>query len=222
MTIGSASQLSTMLAQMLYGQHHAASNGITGSNALSSPPGASQEGGMLSTIMQALQQVGVTGSQTGSGASSGSSSTPSSTQQSESQALQSFVQSLFAALQSQSGTTGASQGTAATTAAGLSGTSHGHGHRRGAHIQQGLQSLIQQLQSSSATSATSSTATTAANTSATSASSSSLTSLQQSFNNLVSAFGASTGNPATLGSFLNTLASDLGTKSTGNLLSVQA
>lgn len=97
------------------------------------------------------------------------------------QALASFMQSLLAALQSQN-----MQG------AGQQGHHHHHGGgvAGASGIQSGLQDLIQQLSSSNASSSSADTA------------------LQQSFQNLLSANGAS-GNQATLGSFLQTLSQNL-------------
>lgn len=209
MTIGSTSQLSALLAQMLNGSHPGSTVPGSGSHTLALMPGSVHQGGLTSAVLQALRQIGVTGAGPASTVpdSSSTAAGPSSTRSSGSLALQSFMQTLLAALQPQGG----------GAAFPLGG--HGLGGREsadqvgGGRIAHRLQSLIQELQAPSRTAAPPS-----------SSASSALASLQQSFNQLVSALGSpGGGNSASLGSFLNSLATDLAAKpSTGNLVSVQA
>lgn len=192
-----------------------------GDNDASGVSRASGNGGRFaSAIGQALSQLGV---------SSGSSSTASdptsnAATQDPQQALAAFMQNLFASLQSQGGgqTTAANGGTdsdgdrdgsgAASAVSGVSGSRHHGGHHGGglSKIENGLQNLMQQISSSSA-SATDSTASDSAS-----------SPLQQSFQNLLAADGAS-GSNVTLTSFLQTLAQNLqGATPTGNVVSTQA
>ncbi|MGH8149782.1 MAG: hypothetical protein ACRETB_07410 [Steroidobacteraceae bacterium] len=224
MTIGSTSQLSTLLAQMLNANRQAGTVPGAGSSTVSPSTGSTHQGGLTSAVLQALQQIGVSGAAPSSTASTSSSTATgtSSTQTSGSLALQSFMQSLLAALQPQGGS--------ASFPVGANGHGHSHGGRHGGghsgsgRIEQGLQSLIQELQSPSATSATGTSSTSGTSgVPSTSSSSSALASLQQSFNQLLSTLGSGSGNSASLGSFLNTLSTDLASKpATGNLVSVQA
>ena len=233
MTITNVPELSSMLSKLgLYG--NAAQPGSTGSvysGAASLLPTSSSQGGLLTTVVQALSQIGVSGAQSvlAAGSSSASSATSSGTssgasQQNASQALRSFMQSLFAALQAQAAAGGTQHGAnAASSGSGTGGHRHGHGHGHAGGG--GLQSLIQQLSASTsaastATSASSSSSGTAAATTA--AANATVASLQQSFGSLVTALGGS-GGEASLGNFLNALASDLAAGAhTGNLVSTQA
>jgi hypothetical protein len=227
MTIANVSELNGALSKLgLYGS--AAQPGSTGSLSANSsgllPSSSSQGGSLASTIMQALSQIGVSGTQSALGAaatngspgSSGSSGSSTGSTQNSSQALKSFMQSLFAALQAQAAASASQHGASAASSGTSNSGGHGHGrgHRHGGGG--GLQSLIQQL---SASSSTSSSATSSATSTAASAQ---LSSLQQSFNSLVSTVGGS-GSQASLSNFLTTLASDLSPAAhTGNLVSTQA
>ena len=172
----------------------------------------------ISAINQALSQIGVAGTSDSSSAAAGSSST--STQ--DPQAIRTFMHDLFAAMRSQ----GSGQQTAPASGtdsdgdndnsgvAGVTGTSR-RGYGVGG-IENKLQSLIQQLSSASpSASGSDSIGTTSPNNSA-------LTTLQQDFQNLMNAQGAS-GSQATLGSFLQTLVQNLhNANPAGNIVSTQA
>lgn len=170
-------------------------------------------GRFANALVQALSQIGVStpSSSTSSGTSSSSSTstatdgTTTSTQDPQ-QALSAFMHDLFAALQAQ-GTTagnqatsgtdsdGDSDGSSATDTSGASGKGHRY-HGGGLNATQDkLQSLIQQLSSSSSTSSTGTIDPTT-------------TGLQQDFQNLLTSLGA-TGNQTSLASFLQTISSNL-------------
>ncbi|HUW29905.1 MAG TPA: hypothetical protein VMV97_15015 [Sulfuriferula sp.] len=196
-----------------------------GDNDASGVSRASGNGGRFaSAISQALSQLGVSSGSSSTTASTASDPTSSAATQDPQQALAAFMQNLFASLQSQGGgqTTAANGGTdsdgdrdgsgAASAVSGASGSRHHGGHHGGglSKIESGLQNLMQQI-SSSGTSATDSTASDSAS-----------SPLQQSFQNLLAADGAS-GSNVTLTSFLQTLAQNLqGATPTGNVVSTQA
>jgi hypothetical protein len=115
------------------------------------------------------------------------------------------MQTLMAALQAQS------SGDTSKTDSHSTGSASATGNKgRHPNIEADLQSLIQQLTSSTTS------------TSDTSASDSALSSLQQKFQGLLSALGDS-GSNATLGNFLQALASNLqGSVSSGNVVNAQA
>jgi hypothetical protein len=140
------------------------------------------------------------------------------------------MQNLFAALQGQSGTQGptpgsspqtdnANSGNGTSAVAGTSGGHHHHHHGGGmGKLESGLQNLIQQLSTSSGQSGTG----TSTSDSDSGASGSTLDALQESFNNLLGAEGAS-GSNATLSSFLQSLAQNLqGASTAGNVVATQA
>jgi hypothetical protein len=192
--------------------------------------GAVGGGKFASAISQALTQLGVTPAT----ASNSSDASGTSTSQDPQQALASFMQSLFAALHAQSGTQAATSNnsaadnssavgsvTSATTTtnnnavAGTAGEGHHHHHGGGGmgKLEGGLQNLIQQLSSSGQDASGSSTSS--------SSSSSTLDALQQSFNNLLSADGAS-GSNVSLTSFLQSLSQGLeGAPATGNVVTTK-
>lgn len=205
----------------------ATSKDCDGDNDGSRVSSASGRGGKFaSAITQALAQLGVSAPSAGS--TSGTSGASSA--QDPKQALTSFMQNLFAALQSQNGTpaaasSGSASGTSAsgagantsvdgtTTGAAAATTGHGHHHHGGggmSKLESGLQSLSQQLSSSSG------------QTTSGGPSNPSLDALQQSFNNLLSADGAS-GSNATLNAFLQSLSQSLhGAPTTGNVVTTKA
>ena len=162
-------------------------------------------GGFATAIEATLAQLSG-GSASGTSADSSASSSSS---QDPSQAEQAFAQSLFSALQSQFGgqqqnsTTNAT-GTQSTSGAnGASGHHHHHHGGGGGRLASALDSLSQQLGSSS------------------DSTDSSASDLQTSFNNLLTATGQS-GSSATLPQFLQSLAQNLQNgSSSGNLLNVQ-
>ena len=212
MSIANVSDVNATLSKLgLYGHAAQPGSGSLCGGSGSSAAEAAQGGGLASTVIQALSQIGVTGAQSALGsASSGSSSSGSASSGSTtkaSQAFKSFMQQLFSVLQSQAAANSATSSASAASATS-SGGKHHHGHGQGG----GLQSLIQQLSASS----------TAASSATSTAASANLASLQQSFNNLVSAVGGS-GTKANLNSFLTALANDLSPAAhTGNLVSTQA
>ena len=241
MTITHVPELNSTLWRLgLYGNA-----GQPGSTAPSSPGAASllsgtpaQAGGFAGAIVQALSQMGVPGAQSalsgspasasssssgsaGASGSAGSSGTPGSS--SASRALHSFMQTLLAALQAQAVASSNQHGVSAASALapGASGHRHSHAHPGGG----GLQSLIQELSASSsaATTVTSSAAGSApSGTNTASVANARLMALQQSFNNLVSSVGGSSGQ-ASLGTFLTTLANDLSSGApTANLVNTHA
>jgi hypothetical protein len=184
---------------------------------VSGSSGAPARGSFAAAINQALSQIGVSGSAapTASGATS--------TTQDPLQALGKFMHNLFAALQSQGGSQpAAAQGGADSdgdndggAASGVSGATGGGRQHGGGSLASKLQGLIQQLSASSGDTSSSAA-------SGTANPDSTLAALQQSFQNLVSAQGAS-GSQATLGSFLQTLAQDLpGASPAGNIVRTQA
>lgn len=186
-------------------------------------------GGFINALATALSQIGI--NSTSSSSSNGDSSSSSSSQN-PAQALVSFLQDLMAALQSQNGgqlptSTGTdsdndNDGSSASTIGGTSG--HHHHHNR---LEANLQGLIQQLSSSSSnstasTSTDASTSTTNSAISGSSTTSSTLSSLQQSFQNLLTAYG-DTGNSTSLQNFLQAFANNLdGSKPVGKVLQTQA
>ncbi len=203
----------------------------TGSSAGS--VGAAGSGKFADAIQDALSQLGVSTNGTSSTASSSASSGTSdaAAAQDPQQALSAFAQSLFAALQAQSGgkagnsSNGNSSGSSASGANAISGASGGgggHHHHHGGggvgKLESGLQNLIQQLSSSPGQDVTGSGT---SDSSSSSSANSSLGALQQSFNNLLSADGAS-GSSATLSNFLQSLSQNLvGAPATGNVVSTR-
>jgi hypothetical protein len=207
------------------------SDGDNNGNSISGVAGSG--GKFASAISQALTQLGVTSP----AASSNSNATDTSTAQDPQQALASFMQSLFAALHAQSGTqtatsnnstsdnsstvgavTSTTAATSSNAVAGKSGEGHHHHHGGGgmSKLEGGLQNLIQQLSSSGQSASDSSTSTSDSN-----SSNSTLDALQQSFNNLLSADGAS-GNNVSLTSFLQSLSQGLqGAPATGNVVTTK-
>lgn len=197
-----------------------------GDNDASRVSKSSANGGRFtSAISKALSQLGVPSGSSSTTANAASDPTTSSTaSQDPQQALAAFMQNLFASLQSQGSgqTTSTHSGTdsdgdsdgsgAASAVSGASGGRHHVGHHGGglSKIENGLQNLMQQI-SSSSSSATGSTASDSAS-----------SPLQQSFQNLLTADGAS-GSNVTLASFLQTLSQNLqGATPTGNVVSTQA
>jgi hypothetical protein len=192
--------------------------------------GAGKGGRFASAIQQALSQLGIgaSGGTPSTSASGSSSDAADATKtQDPAQALAAFAQSLFAALHAQS--SGASstvtpEKTEGTTAVdGLSATgdsSRVRNRERGgvARLEKGLEGLLQKLNAGAATTGTAA----AADTTSTSSSSASLSDLQKSFNNLLSADGA-TGTNDTLSNFLQTLVQKLdGAPPTGNVVNTKA
>ncbi len=210
---------SALLAQI--GQQSAlqpAAINVGASGAISQANGVAQGGTFASAIKQALTTLG-TGTPSGIAATSAAAGSASA--QSPQQALNAFMQNLFASLQSQNGHTsqaaqlavGASSAVSGVTGmAGVSAaTGHGHHFHHGGGMEGKLQSLIQQL-SSSATSAPAGSS---------GSSNSADAALQQSYQGLLSAQGA-TGNPASLTGFLQLLAQNLqGASSSGNAVNMQ-
>ncbi|MBA5607689.1 hypothetical protein H3H36_20230 [Duganella sp. FT3S] len=160
-------------------------------------------GRIANAIAQALSQLGGTASTSATGATGATDATGASgdTKQAES----AFAQSLFAALHAQSASAGNGPGAAP------GGAHHQHGGG-GGRLAAGLQSLAQQL--SSSTSSTSGTSG--------SGSSQALSDLQTSFDKLLAANGQS-GSGATLSQFLQSLSQNLqGAASSGNVVSTKA
>ena len=192
------------------------------------------KGGLFANaLVQALSQIGVTAVPPAANASSGDASSSSTstasasgtttpTTQDPQQALAAFLHDLFAALHStgngQGGqpnaatTTGATDsdgdndGSVASAASGAVGNGHHHHGGGAGAIENKLQSLIQQLSSTSST--------------ATAPSSGTSTSpLQQDFQNLLSSLGAG-GNQSSLPDFLKAIAENLKTNGTSQGLNV--
>ena len=190
-------------------------------------------GGFINALATALSQIGI--NSTSSSSSNGDSSTSSSSQD-PSQALASFLQDLMNALQSQHagqltnnmGTDGDNDNDGSSTLA-IGGAS-GHHHHHHNRLEANLQSLILQLSSSNPISTGSSTdpntnaSTSTANNavSGSAATSSALSTLQQSFQNLLTAFG-DTSNSANLQNFIQTFANNLdGSNPVGKVIQTQA
>ena len=176
-------------------------------------------------LTQALSQTGVTlgagGAATPSGSSTGAAASSSTAD--PAQALAAFMHSLMAALHAENGQS-ASGGQAGADSDGDNdgsgaGAVHGHGRHHG-NLQTDLQNLIQQL--SAATDASSTSGTTGTSTSSSSTADPSLTGLEQSFQNLVGAFGSGSGT-AGLQGFLQAFGNNLqGTALDGNVVSAKA
>lgn len=166
-----------------------------GDNDGSSPGRVSRKGEFAAAISQALSQLGVTGA---------SSTNSTAATQDPKQAIGAFMHDLFSALKSQGSGADSQDG-------GVAGVSGASGQKYGANnIESQLQSLIQQLSSSSSGS------------SGSSSSNSASAPLQQDFQNMLSALGAS-GSQVTLGSFLQSLSQNLqGANPVGNIVSTQA
>ena len=165
-------------------------------------------GRIANAIAQALSQLGGTSSTSGTSATDATGTTGAAGTAGSStdikQAESAFAQSLFAALHAQSAGTGNAPG------AGQGGEHHHHGGG-GGRLAAGLQSLAQQLSSSSSTPGTSG-----------SGGSQALSDLQTSFDNLLAANGQS-GSGATLSQFLQSLSQNLqGAASSGNVVSTKA
>ncbi|MDA8163511.1 MAG: hypothetical protein M0017_00570 [Desulfobacteraceae bacterium] len=163
-------------------------------------------GGLVSAIDQALVQAGISAPV---GMASGSPGTSTASDQNAQEALQAFMQNLFAALQSAGGQA-AGDGSAGSGSSAVSGASvHGHHHHHGGghgRLQASMQTLIQQLSASDSSSSNSSSTDTA---------------LQQSYQNLLSAQGAS-GNQTSLPSFLRSISQNLrGAGTMGNVIDTQ-
>jgi hypothetical protein len=181
---------------------------------------------MLSAVVQALSQVGIsvpssataaTGATT---ATQGSTAAASSTASSASQALQNFLNNLYASLNAQSAGSPSQSDATANGSSSTPSTRGGHHHHGHGHMGSALQNLIDQLNGSTA-SGTVASGSTATGTGATSASG--LASLQQSFTTLAQASGSSGSSQPQLGAFLNALKTDLpGRSSAGALVSALA
>jgi hypothetical protein len=193
-----------------------------GDNDGSSGAGGVGRSNFLSAIEQALGQSLSGGISSATSASSPtSSSTPSSSSTQDPQAaLQAFLQNLFAALHQTGG-----QGNGATATSNSNGSSStpgvGHHHHRGSsNLAANIQSLLQQLSSTSQS----------ASTSNTSSGSDALSNLNSSFQNLISTINASQGQgaaaapPPTLQAFLQNFLNDLngGQNISGAVVSTQA
>ncbi len=171
--------------------------------------------GFLTSIIQALSDIGAS---SGSSASTNSDSSSSSSLSSQdpAQALATFIQSLMAALHAQGGNAsgtkggGDSDGDNDGSASGIGAHGRHHGN-----IAADLQSLIQQLTASNTNSSSSTSG----------AKDPTLSSLQQSFQNLVGVLnnnGGGTGTP-NLTDFLQAFSSNLNNATpNGNVLSTQA
>ena len=198
MTLSSTSQLNSLLAQILSGPRQGAGP-AAGAAAPASAASPAAAPGLADAVLDALRQIGVKGS---AGANSSTQSGSTSTQSTSALALQSFMQTLLAALQPQGGT-------------GLPLQGHGAHAAHAAHgvggVERRLNSLIQQLESPSGSAG------------GTAPPGTPLAALQTSFGQLTSALGGGPANSAGLGTFLNTLSSDLAARSsTGQLVSTQA
>lgn len=179
------------------------------------------DNGLFTALTQALAQIGVNSGSTSS-ASGGSPSSSSASGQDPSQALAAFIQSLMAALHGQHAQSSGTQGGTDSDGDGSGALGvHGHGGHHG-NLQADLQSLLRQLASSSGVS---SSATSTSDTSGTGTSTSSdtaLSSLDQSFQNLMTAFGDTSGT-ATLANFLQAFNNTLqGTALGGNVVNTRA
>ncbi len=189
---------------------------------LKSSSGSQGRGGFASAIDQALSELGV--SSAGSKPTNSSTTDPSSNQDPQ-QALASFMQNLLSALHgsasSQSGIGKNVDDDNETSIKSTGGVSHGgrHSHGMGASkVEQNLQSLIQQLNTSNASNSNSTSTT--SGTLQPSANSSGV--LQQSFSDLLNANGIA-GNHSSLSNFLQTLSKDLqGATASGNIISTNA
>ena len=187
-----------------------------GGDTMTSPGGK-----LLDAITAALSQIGVgSGSTSSTSASSTGTDSSSTSTQDPAQALASFMQELMAALHSQGGSQSAgSQGGTDSDGdndgSGTSGVSGSGRHRP--NIQADLQSLIQQLSSSSADSSSAS-----SSTADTSSADTTLSSLEQSFQSLISSLGGS-GSTTSLTDFLQAFANNMqGESSVGNVVKAQA
>ena len=187
-------------------------------------------GKFAAAISQALSQLGASSSTSGASSTSGTTSaTDNATAVDPQQALTAFVQNLFAALhaQTQAGqqASGSSAGNGTDSTSSINSTGSTVRHQGGVgKIEGDLQSLIQQLSSSSTQAGTgSSTSDSSSGTSTGSAASgTSLDALQQSFNSLLSADGVPA-STTTLTNFLKTLSQNLqGAPATGNVVSTTA
>lgn len=168
----------------------------------------SRKGGIASAISQALSQLGISGAS----AQSGAAPTGATSAQDPQQAIRAFMHDLFAALRSQgSGATAPATNGSDGDNSGATGVANATSHKYGANgIESKLQNLISQLSSASSS------------TSGSSSSNSALAPLQQDFQNMLSALGA-TGSQATLGSFLQSFSQNLqGANPAGNLVSTRA
>lgn len=201
MTISSTSQLSSLLAQMLNSPHQAGSPIPTAASTTSSASGSLPPAGLKAAILDALRRIGVNGSTSPSPAKSASGAGSPSAQSTTALALQSFMASLLAALRPPSG-----------PGLPLAGRPSHAVHSPG-DVQERLSSLIRQLQAPTGW---------AGGPSAPSAPGT-LAALQRSFDHLLHSTGDAAPNSASLGTFLNTLASDLRTSPpAGHLVSTQA
>ncbi|SNS83016.1 hypothetical protein SAMN06265795_10790 [Noviherbaspirillum humi] len=185
------------------------------------PPG----GGLGNAIMQALSSLGInvgSGADDATSASSAGDSTTGTTStdgsQSVSTSLGSFMQSLMQALHAQGASESQDAAAQPQESESSDGAVRGHGHHHGGpdKMQADLQSLIQKLSSASTSSSdgTSSTDGDAAT-----------TELEQSFQSLASALGASnaSGSSATLKDFLQALQNNMQDFSrSGNLVNTSA
>ena len=207
-------------------------NTVPQSGGVSNP--AAQAGGFESLLLNALTgSYSLSGSSSASGTSSGNSSggnngSTTSLAAGQQQALTSFMQNLFQALHAQnvngssaagSGSDPDSDGDNGST---TSGVSSGHRPDRDHNMAADVQSLINQIASSTGSATNSAGATTSSSTS----SSSALSALQTSFQTLASSLGLS-GSNANLGNFLSTLEGSLpnqqpGASASGQVLNTKA
>lgn len=218
---------------------------ITGAGGSSGGPGA-----LIASIFQALSQAGISGTSaastdtgTASAATGTSSASAASTPaQDPLQALGAFMHNLFAALQGQGGQTaqgaqttaqGSSDGDgdsdgsanekASTAVSGATGSGRHHSGNL-AKLESNLQSLIQQLSTSPSAAPTtgSSEAVSASGGTPSTAATNAAAPLQQSYQNLLSALGAS-GKASSLGNFLQALSQNLqGIGTSGNVVNTHA
>lgn len=207
----------------LYGANQTGGNVQTSAAQTTPPEGPPRSGGLFNALVQALNQIGVATNTASTGVGSVSatdtSSSSGSLSQSQAQAVQGFFQSLMAALQAQGGQPN-SPGDTESNGAGISnGSAAGVGHHHGRHgVRSAMESLIQTLSSAPGTSSGSGPGPQSQGTSG-----SAVGSLQQSFQNLVNAFGGSAGSSANLSNFLQALVSHLpGAANAGQVIHTQA
>jgi hypothetical protein len=176
---------------------------------------------MLSAVVQALSQVGIsvpssaTAAATGATAATQGATAASSTASSASQALQSFLNNLYASLNAQSAANTGQSDASGNSTSSTTSTRGGHHHHGHGHMGSSLQNLIDELNGSTA-SGTGATSTAASGTGATSTSG--LASLQQSFTTLAQSSGSAGASQPTLSAFLNALKSDLPSRNSGGAL----
>ena len=187
----------------LYQSGSANSNSDSGSDSTSPVSGGHHHhhgGDMMNAIMESLGKMGVGPDATASTTSTAGASTALTPQQ----ALSAFMQDLFAAAQNQ--TSGAS-GVSAAAGTGSTGTSS-------SYLSNAIQSIVQELGSSSSTSDAK--VGDGSNPPLTTTQQTNLSNLQSAFQNLVTAMGGNSTTTGSLKTFLSNLESNIGQQSSVN------